>query len=132
MAIGTLGELAIRMISLPGDIVSTTAASLGSATSIITGDPGRIPTSIDGLSPTNPSFQVINSQPIEVPHHSIIGDRGKGDSPDSSDGVVPYWSSHLCTAQSEKIVSDSHGAYDDPEAILELRRILLLNAGIRD
>jgi hypothetical protein len=67
-----------------------------------------------------------------VPHHSIIGDRGKGDSPTSSDGVVPYWSSHLCTAQSEKIVPDSHGAYDDPQAIAELRRILLLNAGIKN
>jgi hypothetical protein len=127
MAIGTLGELAIRMISLPGDIVSTTAASLGSATSIITGDPGRIPTSIDGLSPTNPSFQVINSQPIEVPHHSIIGDRGKGDTPRSSDGVVEYWSSHLDSAASEKTVPGPHGACELPETLDELRRILHLH-----
>jgi hypothetical protein len=127
MAIGTLGELAIRMISLPGDIVSTTATSLGSATAIITGDPGRMPTSIDGLSPNNPSFQVINSQPIKVPHHSIIGDRGKGDTPHSSDGVVEYWSSHLDSAASEKIVPGPHGACELPETLDELRRILHLH-----
>jgi hypothetical protein len=46
--------------------------------------------------------------------------------------VVPYWSSHLKSAQSEVIVPDSHGAYDDPQAILELRRILLINAGIKN
>ncbi|MBE2181166.1 MAG: hypothetical protein IAE97_11915 [Chthoniobacterales bacterium] len=64
-----------------------------------------------------------------VPTHSIIGDRGRGDTPDSSDGVVPYWSSHLPDAASEKIVPSAHGANEDPEGIAELRRILLLPAG---
>jgi hypothetical protein len=86
--------------------------------------------SVSGLSPANPLYQQLDQVPIQVPHHSIIGDRGRGDTPHSSDGVVPYWSSRLSTAESEKIVPDSHGAYDDPQAILELRRILLLNAGI--
>ena len=36
--------------------------------------------------------------------HTIIGDRGRGDSPNSSDGVVPYWSSHLEGAETEHIV----------------------------
>jgi pimeloyl-ACP methyl ester carboxylesterase len=88
--------------------------------------------SVSGLSPANPLYQQLDQIPIQVPHHSIIGDRGRGNTPDSSDGVVPYWSSHLGTAQSEKIVPDGHGAYDDPQALLELRRILLLNAGIKD
>jgi hypothetical protein len=88
--------------------------------------------SVSGLSPANPLYKELDQIPLQVPHHSIIGDRGRGDSPDSSDGVVPYWSSHLCTAESEKIVPDNHGAYDDSQAILELRRILLLNAGIKD
>ena len=127
MAVGTLGGLAIRLISLPVDIVATATSSLGSATSIITGDADRMPTSIDGLAPANPSFQVINSRPIEVPHHSVIGDRGKGDTPHSSDGVVEYWSSHLPTAQSEKIVSGPHGACELPETLDEVRRILHLH-----
>src|SRR5712691_6786173 len=39
----------------------------------------------------------INKIPITkgIPYHSIIGDRGRGNSPNSSDGVVAYWSSHL-------------------------------------
>ena len=127
MAVGTLGELAIRLISLPVDIVSTTTRSLGGSIAIITGDPGRMPTSIDGLAPSNPSFKVINSRPVEVPHHSIIGDRGKGGSPDSSDGVVEYWSSHLDSAASEKIVPGPHGACEMPETLDELRRILHLH-----
>ena len=88
--------------------------------------------SVSGLSPSNPLYTALDQIPIQVPHHSIIGDRGKGDTPNSSDGVVPYWSSHLKSAESEVIVPDSHGAYKDPLAILELRRILLLNAGIKD
>ena len=33
----------------------------------------------------------MNKIPITpgIPYHSIIGDRGKGDTPNSSDGVVP-------------------------------------------
>lgn len=62
-----------------------------------------------------------------MPYHSIIGDRGRGDTPDSSDGVVPYWSSHLKGAQSELIVPDSHKAYKNPQAIEEMKRILELH-----
>jgi len=47
----------------------------------------------------------------DIPYHSIIGDRGRGDTPNSSDGVVPYWSSHLDGAQSEKIVPSEHGSH---------------------
>ena len=127
MAIGTLGGLAIKLITLPVDIVSTTANTLGSSVAIVTGDPNRMPTSIDGLSPRNPTLKVLDSRPIEVPHHSIIGDRGKGDTPESSDGVVQYWSSRLKSAKSEKIVPGPHGACELPETLAELRRILLLH-----
>jgi hypothetical protein len=127
MAVGTLSELAIRLISLPVDIVSTATTSLGSSVSLITGDSGRMPTSIDGLSPNNPSFKVLDSRSIQVPHHSIIGDRGKGDAPNISDGVVEYWSSHLKSANSEKIVPGPHGACEMPETLDELRRILHLH-----
>jgi hypothetical protein len=62
-----------------------------------------------------------------IPYHSIIGDRGRGDTPNSSDGVVPYWSSHLPGAQSELIVNSDHGAQYNPEAIREVERILKKN-----
>ena len=94
---------------------------------IITGDPGRLPTSVDGLSPRSPTLKALDQQPITVPHHSIIGDRGKGDTPKSSDGVVEYWSSHLKAAKSEKIVPGPHGACELPETLDELRRLLRLH-----
>src|SRR5437016_8137964 len=58
------------------------------------------------------------------PYHSIIGDRGRGDTPNGSNGVVPYWSSHLQGAQSELIVDSDHGAQYNPQAIREVERIL--------
>jgi pimeloyl-ACP methyl ester carboxylesterase len=127
MAVGTLGEFAIKLISLPLDIVSSAASSVGSSMAIVTGDPNRMPTSIDGLSPKNPTLKVLDTRPITVPHHSIIGDRGKGDTPNSSDGVVEYWSSHLKGARSEKIVPGPHGSCELPETIDELRRLLRLH-----
>lgn len=60
-----------------------------------------------------------------VKFHSIIGDRGRGNTPDSSDGVVPYWSSHLDGVESEKIVPSGHGANENAEGIEEMRRILV-------
>jgi hypothetical protein len=127
MAIGTLGELAIRLIALPVDIASTMSDSLGSSIAMITGDPKRLPNSVSGLSPGNPTFKVLDTCPITVPHHSIIGDRGKGDTPESSDGVVEYWSSRLKSAKSEKIVPGPHGSCELPETLEELRRILHLH-----
>ena len=56
-----------------------------------------------------------------------MGDRGRGDTPKSSDGIVPYWSSHLEGAQSELIVPSDHGAHENPKAIAEVDRILKLN-----
>lgn len=85
-------------------------------------------TSVSRLSPNNPLYPAMDRIPIQVPYHSIIGDRGKGDTPNSSDGVVQYWSSHLKGAQSELIVPGPHGSYSLPQTIAELKRILKLHA----
>jgi hypothetical protein len=63
-----------------------------------------------------------------VRYDTIIGDRGRGDSPNSSDGVVPYWSSHMNGAESECIVPSGHGAHQNPQAIAEVLRILKASA----
>jgi pimeloyl-ACP methyl ester carboxylesterase len=86
----------------------------------------RLPNSIDTLSPNDPFLKEMNtlSMAKRIPYHSIIGDRGRGDTPNSSDGVVPYWSSHLEGAESEKIVPSGHGAEHSPEGIAEVVRIL--------
>ena len=86
----------------------------------------RAPNSIDTLSPTSRFVRMINRIPIVggIPYHTILGDRGKGDSPHSSDGVVPYWSSHLEGADSELIVPTGHDAFKSPLSVTEVLRIL--------
>src|SRR5512133_1505113 len=92
---------------------------------------GRLPNSVTNLAPKSPYLAVLNKQSIQAPYHSIIGNRGKpGPLADSSDGVVPYWSSHLDGAQSEVIVPGPHGACELPQTIAELDRILRLHLGI--
>jgi pimeloyl-ACP methyl ester carboxylesterase len=93
----------------------------------------RIPNSLDTLAPTNRFVIAINTIPITpgIPYHTIMGDQGKGDAPNSSDGVVPYWSSHLDGATSEHIVPSGHGAHQSPQAIEEVRRLLTLIARSR-
>lgn len=84
-------------------------------------------TSIDTLSPDHPLLETLLALPIppKVKIHSIIGDRGKpGTLTESSDGVVPYLSSHLKNALSELIVPTGHGAMKHPKSHAEIRRIL--------
>jgi hypothetical protein len=90
----------------------------------------RFPNSVDTLAPNNRFVVAINKIPIVpgIPYHSIVGDRGRGDTPNSSDSVVAYWSSHLDGATSEKIVPSNHSTPLNPEAIAEVLRILKLNA----
>jgi pimeloyl-ACP methyl ester carboxylesterase len=89
----------------------------------------RMPNSVDTLEPNDRFVQAVNKLPITpgIPYHSIMGDRGRGNTPNSSDGVVPYWSSHLDGARSELIVSSNHSAQFNPEAIAEVKRILRAN-----
>lgn len=90
----------------------------------------RFPNSVDTLAPNNRFVVAINKIPIApgIPYHSIVGDRGRGDTPNSSDSVVAYWSSHLDGAVSERIVPSNHSTPLNPEAIEEVHRILKLNA----
>jgi pimeloyl-ACP methyl ester carboxylesterase len=129
MASGGVGKLGISLIALPLNIASAMKDVLTSAQlEQLTGSSKRLPNSITGLKPSNPGFPVMNAARISVPYHSIIGNRGKpGPLAESSDGVVPYWSSHLDGAQSEVIVPGPHGACQLPQTIAELDRILRLH-----
>jgi pimeloyl-ACP methyl ester carboxylesterase len=92
----------------------------------------RMPNSVDTLEPNDRFVEAVNKLPITpgIPYHSIMGDRGRGDTPNSSDGVVPYWSSHLAGARSELVVNSDHGAQYNPQAIREVERILKLNLAV--
>ena len=127
-----IGKIGISLITLPTRLTAVIMDSLtGADLAQLTGSSKRLPNSITGLKPTSPALPVINSVPISVPYHSIIGDRGKDHCPACSDGVVAYWSSHLYGAQSELIVPGPHGSCELPQTIAELDRILRLHVGIR-
>jgi pimeloyl-ACP methyl ester carboxylesterase len=130
LASGGIGAFGMRLIRLPLKVATAIPNSVLAAVSS-SNDPKKyqVPTSISGLSPSNPLFKALDKLPITAPHNSIIGDRGRGDTPNSSDGVVPYWSSHLDSAQSEIIVPTDHGAMKSPKTVAEIRRILLLQIG---
>lgn len=71
------------------------------------------------LSPKHPYFTALNSKPIPIPHHSIIGRVGNHPLLESSDRVVPYKSSHLSTG-TETIVPCWHGCVEEPQVIDEV------------
>jgi pimeloyl-ACP methyl ester carboxylesterase len=129
-AAGWIGRIGSGLVRTPRSFASIYA----SAKPLLIADPAasplkRMPNSIDTLEPNDRFVQSVNKLPIapNIPYHSIIGDRGRGDTPNSSDGIVPYWSSHLDGAESELIVNSKHNAQDNPEAIREVERILKRN-----
>ena len=80
--------------------------------------------SLGTLSNEHPFYRGLNSVPIRVPYHSIIGRIGKGPLKDSTDGAVPYWSAHLDGAKSELVVPYWHGCVERPEVVEEVVRVL--------
>lgn len=85
--------------------------------------------SVSSLSPRQPTLQILAELPFAHPVrvHSIIGNRGRpGPVTESSDGIVPYQSSHLEQAESELVVPAGHGAFRHPEAVAEIKRLLVL------
>jgi pimeloyl-ACP methyl ester carboxylesterase len=127
LAAGWIGRIGAALVRTPQRFISIYA----STKPLLIADPAarplnRMPNSVDTLEPNDRFVQAVNKLPMarDIPYHSIMGDRGRGDTPNSSDGVVPYWSSHLQGAQSELIVNSDHGAQYDPQAIREVERIL--------
>ena len=131
LASNWIGRIGSMLVRTPSKMLTVSRALREN----LTADPAalqlkRLPNSVDTLAPNNRFVVAINKIPITrgIPYHSIIGDRGRGDTPNSSDGVVAYWSSHLDGAVSERIVPSDHGSPKNPQAIAEVHRILALNA----
>lgn len=83
-------------------------------------------TSIDSLSPGGGFARMLSQLPMSprVKKYSIIGDRGRGgDLWQSSDGVVPYWSSHL-EGVPESIIPSNHSGPEHPECADRVKEIL--------
>ena len=117
-------RLPLTAVSLTTQLLTLNADAINPELKLFNTLGGR---SVQTLSPRHPYFKALNDRPIQVPYHSIIGDRGRGDTPESSDGIVPYWSSHLNGAQSEIIVPGPHSCTKLPQTVEEIRRILRLH-----
>jgi pimeloyl-ACP methyl ester carboxylesterase len=125
-----LGRTAARALRLPQSVAQT----IGSVADAIAGDtPLRAAqlrkrrNSITNLSDRDDYLRATAALAIApgVAYHSIVGRReARGPLAESSDGVVPYASSHLDGAASELVVASRHAVQETPQAILEIRRIL--------
>jgi pimeloyl-ACP methyl ester carboxylesterase len=129
LASNWIGRIGSMLVKTPSKLIS-----LGQVRGSLVADPAalklkRFPNSVDTLAPNNRFVVAINKVPITpgIPYYTVLGDRGRGDSPNSSDGVVPYWSSHLDGAKSEFIAPCNHGSPLNPQAIAEVHRILKQN-----
>jgi len=87
----------------------------------------HFPTSIENLDVSSTVLNALMNMKRgkDVKFHSIIGAQRPGPPADSTDGVVPYRSSHVDWSESERVVISDHGVQRDPEAIREVRRILV-------
>jgi pimeloyl-ACP methyl ester carboxylesterase len=121
-------RLAQRLVSLPGAMVSRSKDVLLLTQGSDTGKflHGRMPTSLDGMSPKNPGLLAMAEIPVapSVKAHSIIPVLGKGDYRQGRDGVVAYQSAHVDYVESEFIVGSKHSCLGQPATIEEVRRIL--------
>jgi len=119
-----------NLIKLPKrltvDLVDITLRNTGA---VLLQNPNRLPTAIDTLTPNDPSILALQETafPKHIRLNSIIGELGHGSIAKSSDGIVPYWSSHLSGVESEKVVPSSHMITDNPQAIQEVERILQIS-----
>jgi pimeloyl-ACP methyl ester carboxylesterase len=131
LATGWIGKLAAMLIQ-PARLAGEASREMLRLTSIKEDElkPKPRANSVDTLSPKSRFVNVVNTIPMTpgIPYHTIIGDRGRGDSPNSSDGTVPYWSSHMEGAQTEDIVPSSHSAHQNPQAIADVLQILKAHA----
>jgi pimeloyl-ACP methyl ester carboxylesterase len=92
----------------------------------------KVPTSIETLDPESPYLKALLAMKPSprVIFHSIIGSERPEGKENTTDGVVPYKSSHLDGVASEVIVQSHHGVQENPYAIMEVHRILLEHVGI--
>ncbi|WP_165250799.1 esterase/lipase family protein [Paludisphaera soli] len=93
----------------------------------------RFPSSIETLATDSPILMaILDMKPAaDVVFHSIIGSVRADNRRQTTDGVVPYRSSHLDGVASEKIVRSDHGVQKDPLAVREVRRILQEHLGLK-
>lgn len=117
----------MKLVHLPENLVSEVVSIITLQQDSVLLNPKQVTewfTSVGQLSPDSYSIRGLQGLEVrQVPTLSIIGDRGRRNSPRSSDGVVPYWSSHLNWG-AEVIVPADHSVQDVPETAEYLKKAL--------
>ena len=130
-ALGFFGGLASWLVRLPGNLtrLGVELATLQTR-GLLAGPFTGIPTAITNMNPSNRFVQMLAATPIieGVTVHSIIAVEGDGPPEDGADGIVMYKSAHIDGVASEKVVRSGHSVQGNPEAIQEIKRILIEHA----
>ena len=132
LATNWIGKLGRSLARLPLTIVQTTANIVTLNGDAFAADVQFHPgTSIDSLSPGGKFAGILQELPMSprVKLHSIIGNRGaSGDPWMTSDGVVPYWSSHI-DGVPETIIPSNHSGPETEQCAMKVKELLLEHAG---
>lgn len=130
MATNRVVSWLMNAVRLPERLVSETLSILTLQEGTVLTNPEKIHrwfTSVDQLSPDSWSIAGLYGLPVrQVKTHSIIGNRRGRPLLRSSDGVVPYWSSHISWG-GETVVESDHSVQDAEETAEVMKRLLLEN-----
>ena len=87
---------------------------------------GKLPTSLDGMSPQNPGLLAMADIPVApaIKAHSIVSVDGDDHRPKAATEWSTIPSAHVDYVESEFIVRSYHTCLDKPATIEEVRRIL--------
>lgn len=133
MSRGVMGRLGSNLIDDPDEIASLFRSLARENPDAF--DPKqfrRLPNSIDTLDPQSPVLAALmEMSPRQgVVFHSIIGNDRPGPRESGTDGIIRYSSAFFPGAVSTCVVRSDHSVQKDPEAIIEVRRILYEHAGL--
>jgi pimeloyl-ACP methyl ester carboxylesterase len=125
-----VSEWIARLIKLPFNVIGATADLITRNPDAMVNPSVRPVTSLDQMNPRSSYIRALAAIPIApgVHAHSIIAVKGDGPVEDGDDGVVKYASAHIDGVDSELVVRSDHSVQWAPEAIEEVRRVLLLHA----
>jgi len=127
----SLGGFIAGLVRLPFNLLSASRELTMNNPGAFRVNPARIRVgSLYGMTPGSPFISALADIPLApgVRANSIIAVQGDGPVEEGDDGVVRYESAHIDGVESELVIRSGHSVQGHPQAVLELRRILLLHA----
>ncbi len=118
-----------RLVRFPATLARTMGEVLTSDPRLALALRGQVG-SVYGMTPGSPLVRALSQTPLApwVIANSIIPVKGDGPVEKGDDGVVKYSSAHIDGVESELVIRSGHSVQSNPEAIEEVRRILLEHA----